>query len=63
MAAGILFVTEAGGMVTTIDVDGDPKTGVQILAATPNCIRNCGRCCGGKPTHKPCIPAKAGTQV
>ena len=33
MAAGILFVTEAGGSVTTIDPDGDPKTGVSILAA------------------------------
>lgn len=33
VAAGILFVTEAGGIVTTIDVDGDPKTGKQILAA------------------------------
>ncbi|MEG1030173.1 MAG: inositol monophosphatase family protein, partial [Brevundimonas sp.] len=25
VAAGILFVTEAGGVVTTIDIDGDPK--------------------------------------
>ncbi|MBX4159289.1 hypothetical protein K4A07_19390, partial [Lactiplantibacillus plantarum] len=25
VAAGILFVTEAGGRVTTIDEDGDPK--------------------------------------
>ena len=32
VAAGILFVTEAGGRVTTIDNDGDPKTGVSILA-------------------------------
>lgn len=35
MAAGILFVTEAGGRVTTIDNDGDPKTGVSILASNP----------------------------
>ena len=35
MAAGILFVTEAGGIVTTIDPDGDPKTGVSILASNP----------------------------
>src|SRR5690606_9434631 len=33
VAAGVLFVTEAGGLVTTIDPDGDPKTGVSILAA------------------------------
>ena len=35
VAAGILFVTEAGGIVTTIDEDGDPMTGGQILAANP----------------------------
>ena len=33
VAAGILFVTEAGGIVTTIDEDGNPMTGGQILAA------------------------------
>jgi myo-inositol-1(or 4)-monophosphatase len=33
VAAGILFVTEAGGIVTTIDEDGDPKSGKQVLAA------------------------------
>ena len=32
VAAGILFVTEAGGTVTTIEQDGDPKTGSTILA-------------------------------
>ena len=32
-AAGILFVTEAGGRVTTIEEDGDPKTGASILAS------------------------------
>ena len=32
IAAGILFVTEAGGTVTTIEQDGDPKTGSTILA-------------------------------
>jgi len=32
VAAGILFVTEAGGIVTSIDIDGDPKNGKQILA-------------------------------
>jgi myo-inositol-1(or 4)-monophosphatase len=35
VAAGILFVTEAGGLVTTIDADGDPMKGQQILAANP----------------------------
>ena len=35
VAAGLLFVTEAGGIVTTIDADGDPKSGKQILAANP----------------------------
>ncbi|WP_409020291.1 inositol monophosphatase family protein [Brevundimonas vesicularis] len=35
VAAGLLFVTEAGGVVTTIDVDGDPKNGKQIVAANP----------------------------
>ena len=33
VAAGILFVTEAGGRVTTIENDGDPKTGKSILAS------------------------------
>ena len=33
VAAGILFVTEAGGMVTTIDGEGRPETGAQILAS------------------------------
>lgn len=32
MAAGILFVTEAGGVVTTLDGEGRPETGAQILA-------------------------------
>ena len=32
VAAGVLFVTEAGGVVTTIDADGDPKQGKQVLA-------------------------------
>jgi len=32
VAAGILFVTEAGGTVTTIEADGDPKTGASILS-------------------------------
>ncbi len=31
VAAGILFVTEAGGTVTTIEADGDPKTGSSVL--------------------------------
>ena len=35
VAAGILFVTEAGGLVTTIENDGDPKTGVSVLASNP----------------------------
>jgi myo-inositol-1(or 4)-monophosphatase len=35
VAAGVLFVTEAGGLVTSIDIDGDPKNGKQILAANP----------------------------
>ena len=35
VAAGVLFVTEAGGIVTTIDQDGDPKTGSSVLAANP----------------------------
>ncbi len=35
VAAGLLFVTEAGGVVTTIDPDGDPRTGAQIIAANP----------------------------
>ncbi|MNT29048.1 Inositol-1-monophosphatase [compost metagenome] len=35
VAAGILFVTEAGGTVTTIDIDGDPKNGKQIVASNP----------------------------
>ena len=33
VAAGILLVTEAGGIVTSIDIDGDPKNGKQVLAA------------------------------
>ena len=33
VAAGILFVTEAGGIVTTIDGEGRPETGAQILAS------------------------------
>jgi myo-inositol-1(or 4)-monophosphatase len=35
VAAGILFVTEAGGLVTTIEQDGDPKTGASVLACNP----------------------------
>ena len=33
VAAGLLFVTEAGGIVSTIDIDGDPMNGKQIVAA------------------------------
>ena len=33
VAAGVLFFTEAGGIVTTIDQDGDPKTGSSVLAS------------------------------
>lgn len=36
VAAGVLFVTEAGGTVTAIDADGDPRTGAQIVAANPD---------------------------
>ncbi|MBX3478027.1 MAG: inositol monophosphatase [Brevundimonas sp.] len=36
VAAGLLFVHEAGGLVTTIDPDGDPAKGQQILAANPD---------------------------
>ena len=36
VAAGLLFVHEAGGLVTTIDADGDPAKGQQILAANPD---------------------------
>lgn len=35
VAAGLLFVTEAGGLVTSIDPDGDPRTGKSLLAAAP----------------------------
>jgi len=35
VAAGILLVTEAGGAVTTIDQDGDPMNGKQIVAGNP----------------------------
>lgn len=35
VAAGILLITEAGGTVTAIDPDGDPRTGKQIVAANP----------------------------
>jgi myo-inositol-1(or 4)-monophosphatase len=35
VAAGILLVTEAGGIVTTIDQDGDPMSGKQIVAGNP----------------------------
>src|SRR5690606_26789182 len=35
VAAGILLVTEAGGVVTTIDQDGDPMSGKQIVAGNP----------------------------
>ncbi len=33
VAAGILFVTEAGGIVTSIEDGGDPKNGATIIAA------------------------------
>lgn len=33
VAAGIILVAEAGGVVTTIEADGDPKTGTSIVAA------------------------------
>lgn len=36
VAAGILLVTEAGGLVTSIDQDGDPKSGKTIIAANPD---------------------------
>ena len=35
VAAGVLLVTEAGGKVTSIDADGDPRSGKQVLAANP----------------------------
>ena len=35
VAAGVLLVTEAGGTVTAVDPDGDPRTGAQIVAANP----------------------------
>ena len=35
VAAGILLGMDAGGLVTTIDIDGDPKNGKQIVAANP----------------------------
>lgn len=36
VAAGVLLVTEAGGTVTSIDPDGDPRNGKQIVAANPD---------------------------
>ena len=33
VAAGIILVAEAGGAVSAIEADGDPKSGVSILAA------------------------------
>lgn len=36
VAAGILLVTEAGGLVTTIEQDGDPKMGKTIVAGNPD---------------------------
>ncbi|GAA0391216.1 inositol monophosphatase family protein [Brevundimonas terrae] len=36
VAAGILLVTEAGGLVTTIEQDGDPKLGKTIVAGNPD---------------------------
>ena len=33
VAAGLLFVTEAGGVVTTIDGEGEARSGASILAA------------------------------
>ncbi|WP_292050969.1 MULTISPECIES: inositol monophosphatase family protein [unclassified Brevundimonas] len=35
VAAGILLVTEAGGVVTTIELDGDAKSGNTIVAGNP----------------------------
>ena len=36
VAAGILLVTEAGGIVTSIELDGDPKNGKTIVAGNPD---------------------------
>ncbi len=36
VAAGILLVTEAGGVVTSIEQDGDPKNGKTIVAGNPD---------------------------
>ena len=36
VAAGILLVTEAGGVVTTIEQDGDAKLGKTIVAGNPD---------------------------
>jgi myo-inositol-1(or 4)-monophosphatase len=36
VAAGVLLVTEAGGSVTTVDPDGDPLNGRQIVAGGPD---------------------------
>ncbi|WP_297801696.1 inositol monophosphatase family protein [uncultured Brevundimonas sp.] len=36
VAAGILLVTEAGGVVTTIELDGDAKSGKTIVAGNPD---------------------------
>jgi len=35
VAAGLLFVTEAGGMATTIDGTGNVHDGQQVLVANP----------------------------
>ncbi len=34
VCAGLIIVAEAGGMVTTVEEGGDPKTGVSICAAS-----------------------------
>lgn len=36
VAAGILLVTEAGGVITPIDVDGDARSGKQFVAGGPD---------------------------
>ena len=33
VAVGMLLVTEAGGTVTAVDADADPRSGKQIVAA------------------------------
>lgn len=36
VAAGILLVTEAGGIITSIDADGDARSGQQFVAGNPD---------------------------